>query len=75
MATRTPFSQNTTVGSPVITVEAVDDDKGPNAIIHYAIKQDLLGNWKSFAINEKTGLLTLKKPLNRKKQKVYQVFT
>lgn len=66
--------QNATVGSAIITVEAVDDDKGPNAVVHYALKQDLAGNWKTFAINEHTGLIILKKPLNRKKQKVYQVF-
>lgn len=54
-------------------MEAVDDDKGPNAVVHYALKQDLIGNWKTFAINENTGLITLKKSLNRKKQKIYQV--
>lgn len=54
-------------------MEAVDDDKGPNAVVHYALKQDLIGNWKTFAINENTGLITLKNPLNRKKQKIYQV--
>lgn len=57
----------------MITAEAVDDDKGPNAIVHYALKQDLTGNWKTFSIHETTGLITLKKPLNRKKQKIYQV--
>lgn len=65
--------ENATVGSAIITVEAVDDDKGPNAVVHYALKQDLAGNWKTFAINEHTGLIILKKPLNRKKQKVYQL--
>lgn len=54
-------------------MEAVDDDKGPNAVVHYALKQDLAGNWKTFSINENTGLISLKKPLNRKKQKIYQV--
>lgn len=65
--------QNATVGSEVIAVEAVDSDIGQNAAVSYRLKQDLSGDWKTFAVESSTGLVTLRKPLDRETQKIYQV--
>lgn len=62
-----------TIGSPVISVKAIDDDVGQNAEVRYRFKQDLMGDWKTFSVDEITGLITLKKSLNKDIQKVYQV--
>lgn len=62
-----------TVGSSVISVKAIDDDVGQNAEVRYRLKQDLMGDWKTFSVDEITGLITLKKPLNKDNQKTYQV--
>lgn len=62
-----------TIGSSVISVKAIDDDIGQNAEIRYRFKQDLMGDWKTFSVNEITGLITLKKTLNKEIQKLYQV--
>ena len=65
--------QNAPVNSEVITVEAEDSDIGQNAAVSYRLRQDLSGDWKTFAIESTTGLITLKKPLDRETQKIYQV--
>lgn len=62
-----------TVDSSVISVKAIDDDVGQNAEVRYRFKQDLMGDWKTFSVDEITGLITLKKPLNKDNQKTYQV--
>lgn len=62
-----------TIGSPVISVKAIDDDVGQNAEVRYRFKQDLMGDWKTFSVDGMTGLITLKKPLNKEIQKIYQV--
>lgn len=62
-----------TIGSSVITVKAIDDDVGQNAEVRYRFKQDLMGDWKTFSVDEITGLITLKKTLNKEIQKTYQV--
>lgn len=62
-----------TIGSPVISVKAIDDDVGQNAEVRYRFKQDLMGDWKTFSVDEITGLIALKKPLNKEIQKIYQV--
>jgi len=62
-----------TIGSSVISVKAIDDDVGQNADVRYRFKQDLMGDWKTFSVDEITGLITLRKPLNKEVQKVYQV--
>ena len=61
------------MGSALIQVEAVDDDIGPNGAVRYRLKQDLMGNWKTFSIDEVSGIIYLKKDLDREKQKVYEV--
>lgn len=57
----------------IITVEAVDKDIGQNAAVSYKLKQDLTGDWKTFTIEPHTGVITLRSPLDRETQKVYQV--
>ncbi len=37
------------------------------------MKPDLLGNYKTFKINETTGWISLNNPLNREKQKIYEL--
>lgn len=52
---------------------AKDEDVGLNALVKYRFKHDLFGNYKSFAIDENTGLIALRVPLDREKQKLYEV--
>lgn len=61
------------MGSTVITVKAVDADVGPNAAVRYRLRQDLTGDWATFRVDQDTGLITLKQPLDRETQKLYQV--
>lgn len=65
--------ENVTVGSTIIQVEAKDADIGLNGEVHYRLKQDLAGHWKTFSIDDKTGVITLKQPLDRETQKMYEV--
>lgn len=65
--------ENATVGSAVITVEATDDDIGQNALVQYRLKQDLIGDFQTFSIDSNSGLITLRQPLNRERQKLYQI--
>jgi len=65
--------QNITIGSPIIQIEARDADIGLNGDVHYRLKQDLAGHWKTFRIDEKTGIISLKLPLDRETQKLYEV--
>jgi len=44
-----------------------------NALVRYRLKPDLYGNYKTFSIDETTGLVTLKIPLDREKQKLYEI--
>lgn len=52
---------------------AKDEDVGLNAYVKYRLKPDLFGNYKTFAIDENSGLITLRVPLDREKQKLYEV--
>lgn len=54
-------------------MKAIDDDVGQNAEVRYRFKQDLMGDWKTFSVDEVTGLIILRKPLNKDIQKIYQV--
>lgn len=65
--------ENVTVGSSIIQVEADDADTGLNGDVHYRLKQDLAGHWRTFHIDEKTGVVTLKHPLDRETQKLYEI--
>lgn len=54
-------------------VHARDDDVGPNAAILYRFKPDSLGNYRTFAIDPASGQITLRLPLDREHQKIYDV--
>lgn len=54
-------------------MHAKDEDVGLNALVKYRMKPDLFGNYKSFSIDENSGMLRLKVPLDREKQKLYEV--
>ncbi|KAJ9587165.1 hypothetical protein L9F63_019319, partial [Diploptera punctata] len=62
--------ENATLGSTIIQVEAVDDDIGPNGAVRYRLKQDLMGNWRTFSVDEVTGIILLKKELDREKKNI-----
>ncbi|KAJ8911026.1 hypothetical protein NQ315_016595 [Exocentrus adspersus] len=65
--------ENATVGSALIQVVATDEDVGPNGIIRYRLKADPAGHWKFFNLQPVSGILELRLPLNRKKQKIYDI--
>lgn len=65
--------QNATVGTMIIQVMAKDNDIGPNAAVKYRFKPDPLGSFRSFSIDEDTGSITLKLPLDRERQKVHEL--
>lgn len=65
--------QNATVGTHIVQVRAVDDDVGPNAAILYRFKPDSLGNYRTFHIDPTSGAITLRQPLDRERQKLYDV--
>ncbi|KAG5318093.1 CAD86 protein, partial [Pseudoatta argentina] len=65
--------ENITIGSPIIQIEAKDADTGLNGDVHYRLKQDLAGHWKTFRIDENTGVISLKLPLDRETQKLYEI--
>ena len=65
--------QNITVGSDIVQVEAKDADIGPNGDVHYRLKKDIAGHYKTFRIDDKTGMIYLKSPLDREVQKLYEV--
>ena len=69
------IAENFTVGSVIASVAAVDEDAGLNSQIRYALRTDPLGHWKWFHVNETTGDLALAQPLDREKQKLYEVQT
>ncbi|KMQ96646.1 Cadherin-23, partial [Lasius niger] len=65
--------ENITVGSSIIQIEAKDADTGLNGDVHYRLKQDLAGHWRTFHIDEKSGIIFLKSPLDRETQKLYEI--
>lgn len=54
-------------------MKAVDNDVGPNAAVLYRLKQDPSGDYRSFAIDQVTGLITVRSPFDRERQKTYNV--
>lgn len=66
-------SQNVTVGTAVVEVKATDADMGPNGEVHYRLKQDHAGHWRTFLVEDKTGVVSLRLPLDRETQKIYEV--
>ncbi|KAK1792515.1 hypothetical protein P4O66_012453, partial [Electrophorus voltai] len=58
------ISENTPVGTEIIQVVATDKDLGDNGIVRYSI----LADTDQFTIAEETGIVTVKKPLDREVQ-------
>ncbi|KAK6628109.1 hypothetical protein RUM44_010591 [Polyplax serrata] len=65
--------ENTTVGTSVIQVVAVDEDVGENGAVRYRLRKDPLGSWRTFVIDEETGVITLKLPLDKEQQKIHEL--
>ncbi|KAB0799063.1 hypothetical protein PPYR_06943 [Photinus pyralis] len=65
--------ENATVGSALIKIVAIDDDVGGNGAVRYRLKTDPAGHWKAFNLQPVSGILELRLPLNRKKQKIYDI--
>lgn len=61
------------MGSEIVQVQAKDADIGPNGDVHYRLKQDIAGHHRTFRIDDKTGIIHLKMPLDREIQKLYEV--
>lgn len=54
-------------------MHAIDSDIGPNGAVRYRLKQDAMGNWRTFTVDSTSGIIKLKHSLDREKQKVYDV--
>ncbi|KAJ3665071.1 hypothetical protein Zmor_000585 [Zophobas morio] len=65
--------ENATVGSALVKIVATDEDVGANGVVRYRLKVDPAGHWKSFNLQPVSGILELRLPLSRKKQKVYDI--
>ncbi|XP_054716346.1 cadherin-23-like [Uloborus diversus] len=65
--------ENATLGSSVVEVSARDADIGLNGEVRYRFKKLANGHWKAFNIHEISGLITVREPLDRERQKVYEV--
>ena len=46
---------------------------GSNGRVRYSIRRDPLDNYKTFAIDPESGLITLQRPLDRERQKIYEL--
>nr|XP_022904889.1 cadherin-23 [Onthophagus taurus] len=65
--------ENATVGSALVQIQAKDEDIGPNGMIRYKLKSDPAGHFKTFDLQPISGILELRLPLNREKQKIYDI--
>ncbi|XP_011499950.1 PREDICTED: cadherin-23 [Ceratosolen solmsi marchali] len=65
--------ENITIGTEIVQVQAKDADIGPNGDVHFRLKQDIAGHHKTFRIDDKTGIIYLKLPLDREMQKLYEI--
>ncbi|EEC14436.1 conserved hypothetical protein [Ixodes scapularis] len=65
--------ENATLGTVVVEVGAEDGDFGANAEVRYRLKDLPNNHWKTFRLDEITGIITLRLPLDRETQKVYEL--
>ncbi|CAG9863718.1 unnamed protein product [Phyllotreta striolata] len=65
--------ENATVGSALIQIIASDEDVSSNGAVRYRLKADPAGHWKFFELQPISGILELRLPLDRKKQKIYDI--
>ena len=56
-------------------MKAVDDDIGINGAVRYRLIQDAPGHWRSFKVDQVSGAVILQKPLDRERQKIYEVIS
>uniref|UniRef100_A0A6Q2YSL2 FAT atypical cadherin 1a n=1 Tax=Esox lucius TaxID=8010 RepID=A0A6Q2YSL2_ESOLU len=61
------ISENTSVGTEIIQVDSTDKDQGDNGVVRYSIVADT----DQFAIDELTGVVTVKRLLDREVHPVY----
>nr|XP_014347267.1 PREDICTED: protocadherin-11 X-linked isoform X1 [Latimeria chalumnae] len=66
--------ENAPIGTSVTQLHATDADLGPNARIHFTFSNQLTSQAKRlFAIDDNTGLITIKQPLNREETPVHKL--
>ena len=65
--------QNATIGTVVVEALADDEDHGTNAVVKYRLKTLANNHWRTFGIDENTGVITLRAALDRETQKVYEL--
>ncbi|CAG0922117.1 unnamed protein product [Notodromas monacha] len=65
--------ENATVGTVVAKVTATDNDIGRNGQVRFGLRRDPVNHWKAFAIDPISGFITLTQPLDRERQKFYQL--
>ncbi|GLV38052.1 Cadherin 88C [Carabus blaptoides fortunei] len=65
--------ENATVGSALVQVTAEDDDVGANGAVRYRLKPDPAGHWRAFNLQPVSGVLELRLPLNRTRQKIFDI--
>ncbi|KAI4457764.1 fat atypical cadherin-related [Holotrichia oblita] len=65
--------ENATIGSALVQILATDEDVGSNGMVRYRLKADPAGHWKTFNLQPVSGILELRLPLNRAKQKIYDI--
>lgn len=52
---------------------AVDEDVGANGAVHYRLKKDAKGHHEAFSVDQMSGDVSLRRPLDREKQHKYNV--
>lgn len=62
------------MGTEIIRVEATDSDTGLNGDVRFRLKQDSSGHFRTFRIDDRSGTIYLKEPLDREIQKLFEVF-
>ncbi|XP_030761227.1 cadherin-23-like, partial [Sitophilus oryzae] len=65
--------ENATVGSALVQIIATDEDVGRNGAVRYKLKTDPAGHWRTFTLQPVSGILELRLPLDRKKQKIFDI--
>ncbi|XP_041948909.1 protocadherin alpha-1-like [Alosa sapidissima] len=66
-------SENTPIGTPVLTVTASDADEGVNGELIYTFKQGQRGIFEKFAINQSTGVITTLGKLDYEETGAYEL--